>query len=414
MAIDIFGKSAKMWVHEICVKQTVTPKWDCKEVEPKVVPPKFICQCIISYTDKTLTAEAVGKTKKEAQQEAALLMLYKRLGMTPAMLDALNKASKTKSSGSGDTSVTDGIEGDEQIHPVSDTDDSEMSLAPEPVSELFALCNVNDLEEPVYSEVKMEGPSHKRVFTISCSVQVKDKEVSLTARRYRKQAAKKLSAYRVLRELKNQGYEYIAFQASEDDDDSGEGKAGPSKPSKDRKDNNSSTNNAALEAIAQHFNSLSLMATSKDGQSLSQRELLLKYCGKPICDDTSEDCITLLVNYPHAFQHIKPSSTMEETLTKPNLMQAINEYGGALPLLQKIVTDMKITAQFIPSSVESETKEICYFLRFKFPFDFKQNIPKSTVVNGVAMTEDLAKDAAAIEGLKLLRNLFFEIELPSP
>ncbi|CAL8143838.1 unnamed protein product [Orchesella dallaii] len=396
---DIFGKSAKMWVHEICVKQLVQAKWDCKEIEPRVVPPKFVCSCTIEYTDKKLVAEAFGKTKKEAQQEAALLMLYQRLEMTPAKLDGLNRAAlKTKkSNGVADTSFQNGNDENEQIDPVSDTDDREMAENNvEPVQELFALCNANDFVEPAYAEVKQEGPPHKRIFTMSCSVSIPDKVVSIAARRLKKQAAKKMSAYRVLRELNTMGYEYVAFKPDDKSDSSTE-----------QDGNKNKKFDATLREIAKHFNNMSMVNDSND-KPFSKREILLKYTGQLFCSADSGSCTSRVVDYPHAFKHLKLSETMTQTLMKPDLTESTNEHGGPIALLQKIVSEMKISTSFIPPEQPLGPDETCCFLRLEFPFIFKYNIPKSAVVNGVGATEILAKEDAAMEGLKLLRNFFFD------
>lgn len=50
----LLGKSAKMWVNEICVRQLVRPDWATREAHPGQQPPTFICSCTIKYTDKRL------------------------------------------------------------------------------------------------------------------------------------------------------------------------------------------------------------------------------------------------------------------------------------------------------------------------------------------------------------------------
>lgn len=103
------------------------------------------------------TAEASGKTKKEAEQLAATIMLKDRLKMTPAHLKALNSTSKrmsSSSSGAGATSRASapvggggGDGGD-----VSDTDDIDADARDNPIGSLMAICDCdqNEFQEPEY------------------------------------------------------------------------------------------------------------------------------------------------------------------------------------------------------------------------------------------------------------------------
>ncbi|CAL8143837.1 unnamed protein product [Orchesella dallaii] len=162
-----------------------------------------------------------------------------------------------------------------------------------------------------------------------------------------------------------------------------------------------------LETIAKHFENLPKIE-SRTGQPSFQRDVLMKISGKGLYDDALGNCTTLLVDFPHVFQNFQPSETLAILLSKPDLMQVVNQYGGPMPLLQKIVSEMKVRCNFYSPAKPLKTGEICYFLRFRFPFDFEYKILNCAMVNGVGPTKFLAKNNAAIEGLELLRNLFLK------
>ncbi|ODN01527.1 hypothetical protein Ocin01_05167 [Orchesella cincta] len=176
--------------------------------------------------------------------------------------------------------------------------------------------------------------------------------------------------------------------------------------SPDENEDNASMYNASLEVIAKHFENLPLMGT-QNGQPSFQRDVVLKCSGKQVYDDAFGNCKTLLVDLPRAFQNFEPSETMERALTKPDLLRVATQYGGPLRLLQQIVSEMKIRTTFISPRKKPSVTEICYFLRFKFPYKFEIDIPNRAVVSGVGATEYLAKNNAALEGLKLLKSLFY-------
>jgi len=182
-------------------------------------------------------------------------------------------------------------------------------------------------------------------------------------------------------------------------------KVGSSKsPSQNGYRNYEDISNGTLDTIAKHFDNLPLMA-SREGQPSFHRDVLLKHSGKCMYEDAFGNCTTLLVGFPHVFENFEPSKTLGRVLAKPNLM-LVNEYGGPLPLLQQIVSEMKIRAIFISPKKTLKNGESCYFLRFKFPFNFKYKVLNCAMVNGVGTTAYLAKNDAALEGLKLLKNLF--------
>lgn len=114
-----------------------------------------------------------GTTKKEAKQKAAQLALDK--------LKAMNLWSEQPKA---------------------------KVVNPEPIIQLAELCDDYSLPRPKYIFVQEEGPNHAKTFTINCKVADKEQMASAAT----KQAAKKLSAGKMIDFLKNKNN-------STDDDD---------------------------------------------------------------------------------------------------------------------------------------------------------------------------------------------------
>ncbi|CAL8143836.1 unnamed protein product [Orchesella dallaii] len=87
----------------------------------------------------------------------------------------------------------------------NDDDDDDLSGAKEPIGDLITLCRRNKIQAPLYEEVHeyIGGPANINMFTVTCSVAPFS---SKSVQRPKKIDAKKISAFKVLKELEGMGY----------------------------------------------------------------------------------------------------------------------------------------------------------------------------------------------------------------
>ncbi|ODN02413.1 Interferon-inducible double-stranded RNA-dependent protein kinase activator A B [Orchesella cincta] len=216
---ELFGKSPKMWVNELCAQQGALIHWQTLARRDA-----FESTCTVSYTDGDVVAKGQGQRKILAEQNAAADILFSGMEFTKPKIYALNQNKRVPnvaslfSNGTVPVRFTNGNGNNNMNEPGSDTDadkrDDNEALGTNPVGalqEAFAKMSVH----PEYKELEKDGPDHEPYFTIQCSVG----QLHETARRSTKKQAKAIAAHRALKKLKANQFNLTLFETNESNAD---------------------------------------------------------------------------------------------------------------------------------------------------------------------------------------------------
>ncbi|ODN02647.1 RISC-loading complex subunit TARBP2 [Orchesella cincta] len=189
-------KTPVSWLHEICTRKNITPKYDLLQVEGAVHEPIFQYQLTLEFKGAVLQETGTGRSKKEAKHNTARAML--------------------RAMGLGPQDVFAGPPGQPGIDPEEVRLGNDADLGGNPVGVLQELCMKMKFPPPTYEVHSEEGLPHERLFAIACKVG--DQYVEIGKGKSKK-LAKRMAAYHMAEKLRSLPTESANVHAFDDDDD---------------------------------------------------------------------------------------------------------------------------------------------------------------------------------------------------
>jgi len=195
-------KTPVSWLHEICTRNNVTPKYDLLQVEGAVHEPIFKYRLTLESNGKLYEETGSGRSKKEAKHNTARAMLRSMEVVAPHELFEMEDKDTT-------SAILALEEGPDQSRAADDSDSN-------PVGILQELCMKMKYPPPIYEVEGEEGLPHERLFAMACRVGEQFVEIG---KGKSKKLAKRAAAANMAQRIKSMPLETPAKRVYEDDDD---------------------------------------------------------------------------------------------------------------------------------------------------------------------------------------------------